>query len=363
MILNEDEALLFLTHISFLGPIKIRLLIHHFGSAVEAANSTPKEWMELPGLGPKIIESWQRCQKQKKWLETLHWCEQHNIQTICYTHSQYPKKLLEIPDFPILLYVKGLLKQEERSLAVIGTRQATIYGLEMAGKISAEIARNGFTVVSGFARGIDTEAHKGAFENGRTIAVLGSGLGHLYPKENEWMVEKIIQKGALITEFSPLTPPDRHHFPRRNRIVSGMSIGTILIEAPRSSGAMITVEQALAQGRKVFALPGRADQENFQGNHHLIKTRQAELIENGKDVIMFYSDLFSPLSFQPSIQKKIPLEKEEDEFFRQLPSQELSIEEMVTKTKLPMAKINVLLMSLVLKKNIKEYPGKIYKKI
>lgn len=360
---NELEALLFLTHVPYLGSIKIRLLIQHFGSAIEAANADPYQLNELPGFGPKIVQAWLENQKLVKWKQTFDLSEKADIKIIPYTHSLYPKRLLEIVDFPLILYMKGTITREDQQcLAVIGTRQASIYGMDMARKISGDLARGGFTIVSGFARGIDTAAHEAAFENGRTIAVLGSGLGHLYPKENERIAHKIIENGAILTEFPISTPPDRQHFPQRNRIVSGMTLGTVLIEAPRASGAMITVEQAISQGRKIFALPGRADQENFQGNHYLIKNRQAELIENGKDVIMVFSNLFAPLSFHPSIPKKFPLEKEEEEFIRHLPSQELSIEEIVTKTKLPIAKINVLLMSLVLKKVIKEYPGKIYKK-
>ena len=235
--------------------------------------------------------------------------------------------------------------------------------MEMARKISGEISRSGFTIISGLARGIDTAAHEAALEKGRTIAVLGSGFHHLYPKENERLAEQIIENGALISEFPMSTPPDRQHFPQRNRIVSGMTLGTILIEAPLQSGAMITCSQAYNLGRPVFALPGRADYEYFQGNHHLIKTRQAGLIENSKDVIIHFSDLFPLFPVKSSTQRIVSLEKEEEDLLRCLPQQELSIEDILTITKLPIAKLNVLLMSLVLKKVIKEFPGKIYKKI
>ncbi len=158
------------------------------------------------------------------------------------------------------------------------------------------------------------------------------------------------------------TPPDRQNFPQRNRIVSGMTMGTLLIEAPEQSGAMLTVERALNQKRPVFALPGRADQENFRGNHALIKERQAELVEGIQDVLKHLEDFSLPLVFKSANHFSVPLEKEEEQLVQRLPMQEFSIEELVTCTQLPVAKLNVLLMSLVLKKVVKEYPGKIYKK-
>jgi DNA processing protein len=360
--LNELEALLLLTHTPFLGSTKIRLLIAHFGSATAAVQAPLAEWSELPGFGPKILQA--RQEGQKAVAGTLHLVEQQHIQVISYAQANYPQKLLEISDYPLILYVKGTLQAgDQRSLAIVGTRQASIYGLEMTRSLSTDLAAAGFTIISGLARGIDTAAHAAACEKGRTIAVLGSGLCCLYPKENEHLAQKICQTGALISEYPPATPPDRHHFPRRNRIVSGMSLGTILIEAPLQSGAMITMDQAMQQGRRAFAIPGRADTENFRGNHHLIKKQRAELIENSKDVIMSFSDMFVALPTKLSIQNSIPLEKEEEIFIRQLPQEELSIEDIAVRTKLPIAKINVLLMSLVLKKILKEYPGRIYKKI
>ena len=361
--MNELEALLFLTHTPYLGSVKIQLLIQHFGSSLAAAQADPALLMDLPGFGPRIVLSWKENLKNKKWLETLDLAEKESIQIIDYTHALYPKRLLELIDYPLVLYVKGSLRPQDRhSLAVIGTRQASIYGLEMSMQLSGEMAQAGFTIVSGLARGIDTAAHEATLGKGRTIAILGSGFHHIYPKENEMLAKKIIENGALITEFPMTTPPDKQHFPQRNRIVSGMTLGTVLIEAPLQSGAMITCSQAYNQGRPVFALPGRVDQMNFQGNHYLIKNQQARLIENSKDVIMSFGDLFTSLPVKPSIQRVIPLEKEEEDLILRLPSEELSIEDILTRTKLPIAKLNVLLMSLVLKKAIKEYPGKIYKK-
>jgi DNA processing protein len=361
--LNELEALLCLTMIPQIGPIKIRLLIHYFGSACEALKASASEIAELPGFGSKIIESWKKAKQHEIWRENFDLIEQLDVKVISYTDPRYPKRLLELADAPLILYVKGsLLPQDHRSLAVVGTRQATFYGLEMARKVSQELAELKFTVVSGLARGIDTAAHEGALTKGRTLAVIGSGLANIYPKENIILAEKIAEKGALISEFPMNTPPDRQTFPQRNRIVSGMTMGTTLIEAPEKSGAMLTVERAISQNRKVFVLPGRADVENFRGNHALLKQKKGELIENGADVARHFDTLFSSFSCSQTL-VQIPLEKEEELLLQQMPNEEVSIEEVVNRTKLPITKLNVLLMSLVLKKYMKEYPGKIYKKI
>lgn len=362
--LNELEALLILTSMPLLGSIKIRLLIQHFGSALQAVNAKNEDLLCLPGFGPKILQSWDDNLKNGHWKKDLAVAEQLQANLITYTDPNYPKRLLELADHPIILYVKGSYsKKDQRCLAMVGTRNASLYGMEMAKKLSRDLAHAGFTIVSGLARGIDTAAHQGAIESGRTIAVLGSGLSHIYPPENSGLAQQILERGALISEFPMLAPPDRQHFPQRNRIVSGMTMGTILIEAPLRSGAMLTMGRALGQGRPVFALPGRADLENFKGNHSLIKEKNALLIEDSRDVIRAFEE-FLPISppFTP-VREKIPLEKEEEELLRRLPNEELSIEDILRQTQFPIQKLHILLVSLVLKKAMKEYPGKIYKKV
>jgi len=366
--LKELEALAILTATPLLGSIRIRLLINRFGSAADAIKATLNEVAELPGFGPKILQTWGHWHKNSAWKADIDLAQENDVQLIAYTSPNYPKRLLELPDHPILLYVKGELKAcDQHSIAVVGTRQAGIYGMEMAEKISQDLAGLGFTVVSGLARGIDTAAHRGALRKGRTLAVIGSGLNDIYPQENLALSQTIVQEGALISEFPMATPPDRQNFPQRNRIVSGLTLGTLLIEAPLKSGAMLTMERALDQGKKLFALPGRADNENFRGNHHLIKQGQALLIECAGDIAELFSDLFNICgSARPKLQKKLArpaLEKEEESLLNQLPSEELSFDEILQIAKVPVMKLNVLLMSLILKQAIKEFPGKSYKKV
>jgi DNA processing protein len=361
--LEELEALLVLSSLPYLGSVKTRLLMRHYGSALAALNAPLKELETFPGFGPKTLQAWIKGLEEEQWKKDLVFAERSQVQLIPFTSPKYPKRLLEIVDYPLVLYVQGsLTERDNRCLAVVGTRQSSFYGQDMAKKLSGELAQLGFTIVSGLARGIDTAAHQGAVERGRTIAVLGSGLACLYPKENSALADAIRHNGALISEFPMTTPPERHNFPQRNRVVSGMTLGTILIEAPQKSGAMLTVECAISQGRKVFALPGRADQDFFKGNHALIKDRKAELIENVQDILKSFNDYSLPLMFQSAIQPSVHLEKEEEELLKQMPIQEISIEELLQQIQWPIAKVNSLLMSLVLKKIVKEYPGKIYKK-
>jgi DNA processing protein len=264
-------------------------------------------------------------------------------------------------DPPALLYVKGdLLPQDQRCIAVIGTRQSSLYGNEMAEKISRELARHGFTVISGLARGIDTAAHRGALQGGRTLAVIGSGLANIYPAENKQLAEEIAGRGALISEFSLCVPPDRQNFPQRNRIVAGLALASVLIEAPLKSGAMITIHKANEYKRKLFALPGRADTGQFKGNHALIKSGQAELIEDADDILAYFEQL--PLPQVQKTQGSQLFDQEERQVLGAL-LEECSIEHLAVKSGLPMQQLNRVLMGLILKRAVKEFPGKIYKKV
>lgn len=363
--MSELEALVILSSIPYLGPVKIKFLINTFGSALKALDIDPKIIEEMPGFGTRISQGLRVWQDDRSWRDNLDFAKKLGVEIISYTSPNYPKDLLTIDDYPLLLYTLGELKFDDRmSIAVIGTRQASIYGLEMAGQISANLAEKGFTIISGLARGIDTAAHLAALGKGRTIAVIGSGIGNIYPSENSKLVEAIVNKGAgaVISEFPMKAAPERQNFPRRNRIVSGMSLGTLLIEAPIKSGAMITMEKAFLQKKKLFAIPGRLDNENFKGNHLLIKKNMAKLIESADDICADF-ETFNFRKPLEQTQKKPLLGIDEQNLFDQMPNEEFSIDELVIHTKTAVTKLNVLLMGLVLKKAVKEYPGKMYKKM
>lgn len=362
--MNELEALTILNNLPLLGSVKIRLLVKHFGSAEAVLAASRGDLIGLPGVGSKIADGIEGWRDNDLWKQDLELVAKYGVTLLPYHHPQYPRRLLDIVDHPVLLYMKGqLLPKDARSIAVVGTRHPTLYGQDIADKMGEALASYGFTVVSGLARGVDAAAHRGALRTGRTVAVIGSGLARLYPEEHEELARVIALKGAVISELPMATPPDRMNFPRRNRIVSGMTLASLLVEAPIRSGAMITMERALEQGRACFAIPGRIDTENFRGNHSLIKAQKAKLVENAADIACNFEDL---LSFSGSTQKNredVPLENEEKRLLDHLPQEELCLDDLLRVTKLPVGKLNVLLMSLVLKRQIKEFPGKVYKKI
>ncbi|MCQ9208506.1 MAG: DNA-processing protein DprA [Omnitrophica bacterium] len=220
---------------------------------------------------------------------------ENKFKTLRITDKDYPANLKHIYDPPATVYLKGeLILEDNIAIAIVGSRRATPYGLKNAKSLAFELAARGITVVSGLARGIDSAAHRGALEaKGRTIAVLGSGLNVIYPHENERLAEEIAKSGAVISEFQQDVGPQRYHFPRRNRIISGLSLGVVVVEAAQKSGALITANCALEQGREVFALPGKIDSWTSRGTHDLIK-QGAKLVESIEDII----EELEPLNLQ-----------------------------------------------------------------
>lgn len=292
--------------------------------------------------------------------QELELIARHSINIVTFFDDLYPTALKTLADPPLLLYVKGN-SALENCLAIVGTRQCSRYGGEMAEKIAMDLSGQGLTIISGLARGIDTCAHKGALKTGQSVAVIGSGLLQLYPRENQALADSIASQGAVISEYPIHYPPAKHHFPKRNRLVSALSLGTLLIEAPLKSGAMLTMECASEQKKICMAIPGPADLENFKGNHFLIKNHKASLVENGSDVLSLLGRNFSA-----SIKEKNnspPLDPEEKELLKCLPQGEISLDEIILRVNISVAKLNSLLMRLILKEVIREYPGKFYKKV
>ena len=269
--MEELEAFVIFNHIPELGLLKTKQLLEQFGSAKAALKGAGKSW--------ETLNSW------KKDLELI---ASSGIKLIPFTDPRYPKRLLEIKDHPLILYVKGdLLPCDDNAVGIVGTRQCSLYGRDIAHKMAKELADKGFTVVSNLALGCDTAVHMGAIEAGRTIAVIGSGLRDIYPKENIALTSHIARHGAVISEFPMNAPPEKNNFLKRDRLVSALSKAVLLTEAPIKSSALITMKYAEAQGKPCFALPGRSDIETFQGNQILIKEKKARLVENTRDLLTF----------------------------------------------------------------------------
>jgi DNA processing protein len=274
-----------LTRIPNLGTVKFRLLERYFSSLDEAWMAGLGE-LKAAGLDDKTaraIVSHRAAISPDGEMEKL---ERAGVKAINWHDSMYPPRLKEIADPPPVLYVRGgILPEDQRSVAVVGTRKATAYGREVAGALSKDLSRNGVTVVSGLARGIDSVAHRAALESGgRTIAVFGSGLDVVYPPEHGRLARDIEESGALVSEHPLGAKPEARHFPRRNRLISGMTLGTLVVEAGDISGALLTVRSALEQDREVFCVPGSIFSPASRGTNSLIQDG-AKLVTNYKDVL------------------------------------------------------------------------------
>lgn len=290
---------------------------------------------------------------------------ENKVKTLSVTAKDYPTNLRYIYDPPLMLYVKGeIIPEDNVAIAIVGSRRATYYGLQNATKLAYELAAKGITIISGLARGVDSAAHRGALEaEGRTIAVLGSGLNIIYPRENERLAQNISQNGAVISEFALDTPPHRGNFPRRNRIISGLSLGVVVIEAARKSGALITANCALEQGREVFALPGKIDSFTSRGTHDLIKDG-AKLVESSEDIIEELEALKFCQAKETKAENKIKvgldLPEEERQIYTCLSSEPIHIDEIMCKVNLSYGKLLTSLLKLQHKKLVKELVGKMY---
>ncbi len=238
-------------------------------------------------VGPKLAERISEYSEAADVDAQERAMESYRASLITMNDALYPARLGEIYDPPLVLFVRGELREEdERAVAIVGTRGATPYGIRIAERLAGDLAASGVTIVSGMASGIDAAAHRGALEaGGRTIAVLGNGVDRVYPEQNADLMHKIIAQGAVVSQFTMGTKPSKGHFPYRNRIISGMSLGVVIVQAPLKSGALITAHQAAEQGREVFAVPGDVGNENSQGPHALIR-EGAKLVESANDILI-----------------------------------------------------------------------------
>ncbi len=278
----------------------------------------------------------------------------------------YPPLLLEIPDPPPFLYVSGNLDGSSKNIAVVGSRNATGYGISITKRLCADLVAHNITVVSGMARGIDTAAHEGALiGKGKTIAVLGSGLARIYPAQNIKLFQMISENGAVISELPLMAEPDAFNFPARNRIISGISLGTVVVEATKRSGSLITARLAAEQNREVFAVPGSIESFKSTGTHTLIK-QGAKLVENVKDIIDELSNVLASGNRMTAQKEKeiacknMCLNPDESRILKALEPYPIHIDELARKIKIEPGKLLSILLKLELNDLIKQSPGKIF---
>lgn len=293
-----------LKSIDGIGNTLFQPLLDQFSSPAAVFSATHQALLTIPGISKKIADAILAFADWDKIRREMDILEKKRIAVVTCQDEFYPRNLLNIYDRPAFLYVLGRLDTEDIPIAVVGSRHASTYGKYTTERLSRELAQKGITIASGMARGIDSCAHRGALSvSGRTLAVLGSGLDVIYPPENKNLFSEIIQSGAVISEYPPGTQPQPYHFPARNRIISGMSYGVLVVEAGEKSGSLITARLAMEQGRDVFAIPGTIDSASSRGANNLIK-QGAKLIDNVDDILEDILPQMERSSIRPSPRKE-----------------------------------------------------------
>ncbi|WP_457570407.1 DNA-processing protein DprA [Desulfovulcanus sp.] len=368
---EELRACLAMYHIKGLGPKTWKRLLNHFGSPATALNNY-EHWLDLGLVRRTVLEAVQ----DKKWEEQaeqdLKRITQKKYKLVIWTDDDYPYLLKQIPDPPLILYFlgeKNLLKAP--CLAVVGSRKCSRYGLDMAKQICRELSANGITIVSGLAHGIDTQAHLAALEErGSSIAVLGTGIDIIYPAQNKSLWEKLTRHGLILTEFPPGTIPEAKNFPYRNRIISGLSLGVLVIQGAQKSGSLITAMLALEQNREVFAIPGAVNMTNYDGCNYLIQ-QGAFLVQSAADILRELSFLQAgshtiqtsakkPVSPQ-SFQTEFNLNNDEKKVLATLAKEnKMHIDQLAFKLDWPTNKLSQILIELEIKGAVKRLPGMYY---
>lgn len=370
--MDEREAYVALNMMEDVGPVTVRSLVSALGSAQAIFQIDKQELFNVQGPGRGIVEKIVARRGEIRVDQELKRTEKLGAHVITPVDDAYPGPLLHIHDPPLALYVLGELEPgDKRSVAVVGSRHATYYGRESAERLSYQLALAGFVVISGLARGIDTAAHRGALKGkGRTIAVLGGALDCFYPPENTALAKEIAEHGAVLSEFPMGREPDKTTFPMRNRIISGLCMGVLVVEAGSTSGALITANQALDQGRSVFAVPGRIDSPSSRGTHQLIRDG-ARLVESVEDILNEFEYLIPPESVKTSSQLTVDpgsaetratyprLLPEEESVVQALEDGEMDVDTLIRLTGLKAATMSSLILGLEMKRMVRMLPGRL----
>jgi DNA processing protein len=345
------------------GSTLMRRLLDQFKTPEAVFHASTKELLGIEGLGEKVAEEIRKGPLKKVVEKELFSLRKVGGRVITLKDEEYPNPLKDIYDPPALLYIRGELKKEDEfAVSIVGSRKTTPYGRWFTEKVSQELAHQGVTIVSGMARGIDSWAHWGAISGGgRTIAVLGCGVDVIYPSENRDLFTKIIERGAILSEFPMGSPPEGGHFPRRNRVISGLSIGVVVVQASEKSGSLITAGYALEQGREVFAVPGNVGTEGSRGTHRLIK-EGAKLVESSEDILEeLLPQWRKGREVAPTIEIPKPdLTEEERVLYELLGESPLHIDTIIRESRLDPGKVSSLLLNLELKELISQWSGKFF---
>ena len=338
-----------------IGAVRLQALCNHFGD-LALAWQAPADALQAAGLSPKLAERVAQVRAGVDLDKYLTKVMAQGIEILTWDDELYPPRLKEIDQPPPVLYVRGALTTEDSwAVAVVGTRRVSAYGRQVAEEIASFLAANGVTVVSGLARGVDAIAHQSALKaGGRTIAVLGCGVDRIYPPEHVQLAEKMMASGALISDYAPGTPPDASNFPPRNRIISGLSMATVVVEAGETSGALITAQFAIDQGREVFAVPGNILAPQSKGTNRLIA--------QGARPMLSVRDLLDVLNLtrvteQRLVRKALPTDETESKLMSVLTHEPLHMDEIRNQTGLPIERVSATLVMMELKGMVRQVGG------
>ena len=354
-----------LTLVPGVGSTLFKRLLNRFKTPKAVFGASAKELLTVEGLGEKVTGEILKGPSEKRIEREFDLLKELGGTLLTFKDDAYPKRLRDIYDPPALLYVRGALKKEdELAVAIVGSRKTSPYGRWITEKVSRELSHHGITIVSGMARGIDSFAHQGAISGGgRTVAVLGCGVDIIYPSENRDLFSQIMGHGAVLSEFPMGSQPEGGHFPRRNRIISGLSIGVVVIQASSESGSLITASYALEQGREVFAVPGNVGAEGSRGTNQLIKDG-AKLVESSEDIL---EEILPQWSRESEKEQKVEpvvrdLEKSELILYQLLGEVPTHIDVIIRESRLDPGRVSSLLLDLELKGLISQWPGKCFSK-
>jgi DNA processing protein len=366
-ITDEAASELLLVLVPGVGPRVRKSLVAHFGSAAAVLAAAISDLRAVPGIGTKISQAIVAARREVDVAAELELCQQNGVALVTASQAEYPQPLKTIHDPPGVLFVRGeILPVDGLAVAIVGTRHATPYGLAQAERLAGGLARAGYTIVSGLARGIDAAAHRGAIKaGGRTLAVLGSGVLNVYPPEHGKLAEEITAQGAVISENPPRSPPLAGAFPQRNRIVTGLSQGVIVVEAADRSGALISARHANEQGRTVFAVPGRVDSRMSKGCHALIRDG-AKLVETIDDVLEELGPLATPTKALASPDGEsreirhpveLQLNEPEQQVLAAISDETINIDEVIAATGLPVPNVLSIISVLESRRLIRRVGG------
>lgn len=359
---EELVDMLRLSMISGVGPRTRQALLERFGSARAALAAAPSELREVFGVGPKVAHKIANADHEVDVEAEIALCRERGIDIVTEAHASYPRALREIHDPPGVLFVRGELKPSDAlAIGIVGTRHGTVYGLRQAERLAGALSRAGLTIVSGLARGIDAAAHRAALAaGGRTIAVLASGVMNIYPPEHARLADEVAACGALVSESPPRAEPLAGAFPQRNRLISGLSLGVIVVEAAERSGALITARHAMEQGREVFAVPGNVDTRMSRGCHQLIRDG-ARLVESADDVLEELGPLVEASPRDDGQVIHHPAELLINELERQvldaIGAEATPIDQIVSQTGLPVSQVLSTLSVLEMRRLIRRLSG------